>query len=164
MSGDRPSIADKLKALMTGLRGRSHTSRSLSESVDALPDGHPSLSHAAIAKIANGSQTNPTVGTLLALCEALGVPPAHLLPHEAYDDLEALEAFENPLARHVLALLNGLPESELTGVIKDLERRRAHVGLEQVPPRAAVTPPSKRRRRRKPDEAARYAAESLEGL
>ncbi|MFJ8011245.1 helix-turn-helix domain-containing protein [Streptomyces sp. NPDC096339] len=164
MSSGRPSIADKLKALMAGRRGRNHTSRSLSESVDALPGDHPSVSFATVAKIANGSQDNPTVGTLLALCEALGVPPAHLLPHETYDDLEALEAFEDPLARHVLALLNGLPQSELRGVITDLERRRAHLGLEQVPRGAAEAPPGKRRRRRSTDEAARYAADSLEGL
>lgn len=144
--------------------GRSHTSRSLSASIDSLPDEHPSVSFAAIAKIANGSQDNPTVGTLLALCEALGVPPAHLLPHAAYDDLEALEAFEDPLARHVMALLNGLPADELRGVITDLERRRAHLGLEQVPRSSADTPPGKRKRRRKPDEAAEYAADSLEGL
>ncbi|MFB6613381.1 helix-turn-helix domain-containing protein [Streptomyces sp. NPDC085524] len=163
MSNSRLSIADKLKALMAGRRGRGHTSRSLSDSVDALPGDHPSVSFATIAKVANGSQDNPTVGTLLALCEALGVPPAHLLPHGPYDDLEALEAFEDPLARRVLALLSGLPHSELAGVITDLERRRAHLGLE-VPRSAAEAPPSKRRRRRSTDEAARYAADSLEGL
>ncbi|MCY0961290.1 helix-turn-helix domain-containing protein [Streptomyces sp. H27-H5] len=168
MSSSRSSIADKLRALMAGRRGpngRSHTSRSLSASVDALPGEHPSVSFAAVAKIANGSQDNPTVGTLLALCEALGVPPAHLLPHEAYDDLEALKAFEDPLARQVLALLNGLPASELRGVITDLEGRRAHLGLEQVPRGSADTQPRKRnKRRRKADEAAEYAADSLEGL
>lgn len=166
MSNSRLSIADKLKALMGARRGRArgHTSRSLSKSVDALPGDHPSVSFAAIAKIANGSQDNPTVGTLLALCEALGVPPAHLLPHGAYDDLEALEAFEDPLARHVLVLLSGLPQSELAGVITDLERRRAHLGLDPDPRSAAEAPPSKLRRRRSTDEAARYAADSLEGL
>lgn len=147
---------------------RPHTSRSLSAAVEALPDHHVSLSHAAIAKLANGSQDNPTIGTVLALCEALGgVPPAHLLPHESYDDLNALESFEHPSARRVLALLNGLPESEFLNVIADLERRRADLGMTPVPvhrTEAAASSDRRRRRRRSKEEAAQYAADALEGL
>ncbi|MEU3202201.1 hypothetical protein [Streptomyces sp. NPDC006996] len=168
VSPNPPSLADKLKALMTSRRdanGRAHTSRSLSASVDALPGNHVSVSHAAVAKLANGSQDNPTVATIMALCEALGrVPPAHLLPHDSYDDLDALEAFEDPSARRVLALLNGLPEGELRNVIADLERRRADLGMASVPRREAAERPGRRQRRRSKDEAAQYAADALEGL
>ncbi|WP_264923846.1 hypothetical protein [Streptomyces sp. A012304] len=130
--------------------------------MDALPGDHPSVSHAAIAKLAKGSQDNPTVGTILALCEALGgVPPAYLLPHESYGDLRALEAFEDPKARRILALLNGLPPDEMQNVIADLERRREDLGLEPVPDDEAQGKPQ---RRRSMDDAARYAADSLEGL
>lgn len=150
---------------MARSQGRAHTSRSLSASVSQLPGEHPSVSHAAIAKLANGSQDNPTINTIMALCEALGgVPPAHLLPHETYDDLEALMAFEEPLVRRVLVLLSGLPPSELQDVIEDLERRRASLGLNQVAISDASETPGKRQRRRSKDEAARYAADALEGL
>ncbi|MFE6412142.1 hypothetical protein ACFVOR_35010 [Streptomyces sp. NPDC057837] len=102
------------------------------------------------------------MGTILALCEALGgVPPAYLLPHESYGDLRALEAFEDPKARRILALLNGLPPDEVQNVIADLERRREDLGLEPVPDDEAQGKPQ---RRRSMDDAARYAADSLEGL
>ncbi|MGW0881347.1 hypothetical protein [Streptomyces sp. NPDC002671] len=145
-------------------KDRAFSSRTLSAAVDALPGDHPSVSHAAIAKLAKGAQDNPTVGTILALCEALGgVPPAHLLPHDSYGDLKALEAFEDPLLRRVLALLNGIPPDEVQNVIADLERRRGDLGLEPVPDETAQTQ-GRRQRRRSMDEAARYAADSLEGL
>ncbi|MGW2986420.1 helix-turn-helix domain-containing protein [Streptomyces goshikiensis] len=148
-----------------GANGRPHTSRSLSASVDELPGEHASVSHATIANMVNGSKDNPTVDTILALCEALGgVPPAHLLPHDSYADLEALNAFENPQARRVLSLLQGLPESELRNVIADLERRRADLGLQQVKDSESTKAPGKRPRRRTRDEAAQYAADALEGL
>ncbi|GHG13731.1 hypothetical protein GCM10017667_54650 [Streptomyces filamentosus] len=144
--------------------GRTLSSRTLSAAVDALPGDHPSVSHAAIAKLAKGSQDNPTVGTILALCEALGgVPPAHLLPHESYGDLRALEAFEDPKARRVLALLNDLPPDEIQNVIADLEQRREDLGLEPVPDNEASAR-GKPQRRRSMDDAAQYAADSLEGL
>jgi transcriptional regulator with XRE-family HTH domain len=168
VSRSGPSLAEKLRALMASrldANGRAYTSRSLSAAVNALPGEHASVSFAAIAKLANGSQDNPTVGTIVALCKALNnVPPAHLLPHEAYSDLAALEAFENPDARRVLALLNGLPESELRNIIADLEQRRAELGLESVANAGSGKQKSKRRRRRSKDEAARYAADALEGL
>ncbi|MFH8295002.1 helix-turn-helix domain-containing protein [Streptomyces sp. NPDC018059] len=171
MSPRRPSLAAKLKGLMASRRdvnGRAFSARTLSAAVDVLPGEHTSVSHAAVAKLASGTQDNPTIATVVALCEALGdVPPAHLLPHESYDDLHALEAFESPSARRVLALLHGLPESELLNVIADLERRRADLGLPPVPEPhggAEEAPPSKQRRRRSKDEAAQYAADTLEGL
>lgn len=168
VSPDAPSLAGKLKALMAKQRdanGRAHTSRSLSASVDALPGNHVSVSHAAIAKMANGSQDNPTIATVMAVCEALGgVPPAHLLPHESYNDLDLLEAFEDPSARRVLALLSGLPASEVRNVVEDLERRRADFGLAPVPRHDATEKPRREQRRRSRDEAARYAADALEGL
>lgn len=168
VSYNGPSLAEKLRALMASrldVDGRAHTSRSLSAAVNELPGEHASVSFAAIAKLANGSQDNPTVGTIVALCKALNnVPPAHLLPHESYNDLAALEAFENPDARRVLALLNGLPESELRNIIAALEQRRAEFGLEPATNAESGKEKGKRRRRRSKDEAARYAADALEGL
>ncbi|MFC7983726.1 hypothetical protein [Streptomyces sp. NPDC057336] len=162
------SLAQKLKTLMahrTDARGRAYVSRTLSQAVDDLPDAPTSASFALIAKLANGQQDNPTIKTVLALCQALGdVPPAYLLPHAAYDDLEALEAFENPLARHVLALLSDLPEDELRDVVAHLKQRREDLGMPSAPDRSSVEKPKKARRRRTGTEAARYAADALEGL
>ncbi|MFM9462694.1 hypothetical protein ACKI1K_07550 [Streptomyces scabiei] len=145
-------------------KGRAFSSRTLSAAVEALPGEHPSVSHSVIAKLAKGSQDNPTVGTILALCEALGgVPPAHLLPHDSYGDLKALEAFEDPQVRRILALLNGLPPDAVQNVIADLERRRHELGLEPVPDDEDKSP-GRPQRRRSIDDAARYAADALEGL
>ncbi|MYR41042.1 hypothetical protein GTW67_03185 [Streptomyces sp. SID5910] len=162
-------------ARRTDARGKAYVSRTLSQAVDDLPDPPTSASFALIAKLAGGQQDNPTVKTVLALCRALGdVPPAHLLPHASYDDLEALEAFENPLARQVLALLNDLPESEMREVVAHLELRREALGMPSVPDctgpggsasdRSRVEKPKKARRRRTGTEAAQYAADALEGL
>ncbi|MFI9629285.1 hypothetical protein [Streptomyces sp. NPDC052042] len=167
VSSNRRSLAEKLKALMAGCGvpdGRTHTSRSLSASVNALPDEYPSVSNTAVFHLAKGSQDNPTVNTVMALCRALDIPPAHLLPHESYDDLEALTAFEDPLARRFLVLLKGLPRGELQELIKELERRRADLGLQQATDSDASKSQGRRQRRRSKDEAARYAADALEGL
>ncbi|MFJ7627827.1 hypothetical protein ACIQZN_15155 [Streptomyces sp. NPDC097595] len=87
--------------------------------------------------------------------------PAHLLPHPGYDDLAALEAFEDPLARRLLVLLGDLPESEVRAVVAHLEHRREALGLPAVP---GAGKPKRARRRRTETEAAQYAADALEGL
>jgi transcriptional regulator with XRE-family HTH domain len=162
------SLAEKLKALMERPRsdtGRPHTSRSLSEAIAALPDSDVSLSRTAIVYLRNGTQANPTADTIVALAKALGdVPPAYLLPHASYDDIDALQAFEDPRVRQVLMLLIGLPDGELHNVIADLERRRNDLGLEPIPQSTTTEKSAKPKRRRSKDEAARYAADSLEGL
>ncbi|MGW2477858.1 hypothetical protein [Streptomyces sp. NPDC001665] len=151
-------------------RGRAYVSRTLSQAVEDLPDPPATTSFALIAKLAGGQQDNPTIKTVLALCQALGdVPPAYLLPHPGYDDLAALEAFEDPLARRLLVLLGDLPEGEVRAVIAHLEHRRATLGLPAVPDdgmgaAAAAAKPKKARRRRTETEAAQYAADALEGL
>lgn len=177
----RPSLAEKIKSLMASrrdARGRAHTSRSLSAAVKALPGDHASVSYATVNNLAKGTQDNPTVQTVMALCEALGkVPPAHLLPHDAYGDLVALQAFEDPRARHILTLLSGMPNSAWDEVVAELERRRSDLGLDAVQPHDGVVevdpdpqrqpeeaPKRGRRRRRSSKEAAEYAADSLEGL
>ncbi|MFF5338279.1 hypothetical protein [Streptomyces sp. NPDC013181] len=163
------SLAHKLKSLMaqrTDARGRAYVSRTLSQAVDDLPDPPASASFALIAKLAGGQQDNPTIKTVLALCRALGdVPPAYLLPHPGYDDLAALEAFEDPLARRVLALLSDLPESEVRDLVARLEHRREVLGLSRVPDEGTPAgKPKRARRRRTETEAAQYAADALEGL
>lgn len=163
------SLAHKLKSLMAhrkDTRGRAYVSRTLSQAVDDLPDPPATTSFALIAKLAGGQQDNPTIKTVLALCQALGdVPPAYLLPHPGYDDLAALEAFENPLARRVLVLLGDLPESEVREVIAQLEDRRGALGLPAVPDDGpGAETPKRARRRRTETEAAQYAADALEGL
>lgn len=163
------SLAQKLKSLMAhrkDARGRPYVSRTLSQAVDDLPDPPATTSFALIAKLAGGQQDNPTIKTVLALCQALGdVPPAYLLPHAGYDDLAALEAFENPLARRLLVLLSDLPESEVRKVVAHLERRRENLGLSSVPDDGpSAEKPRKARRRRTESEAAQYAADALEGL
>ncbi|MEU7028996.1 hypothetical protein AB0A60_20185 [Streptomyces sp. NPDC046275] len=184
MSSTPRSLGEKLTALMGRARpgtGRRHTTRSLSADVEALPDSSVSLSRTAIGNLANGTQDNPTTDTVIALCKALGdVPPAHLLPHESYDDLEALQAFEDPAVRQALVLLSrfgdglpsvlrlltlleGLPEEERRNVIADLKRRREDLGLKPIPRNGPPEKP-KGRRRRTADEAAAYAVKALEGL
>lgn len=147
-------------------RGRPYVSRTLSQAVEDLPDPPATTSFALIAKLAGGQQDNPTIKTVLALCQALGgVPPAHLLPHPGYDDLPALEAFEDPLARRVLVLLGELPESEIRKVIAHLEHRRETLGLPAAPDDGTgARKPKRARRRRTETEAAQYAADALEGL
>ncbi|MFC8538514.1 hypothetical protein ACFUJY_31995 [Streptomyces sp. NPDC057249] len=147
-------------------RGRAFVSRTLSQAVEDLPDPPATTSFALIAKLAGGQQDNPTIKTVLALCRALGdVPPAYLLPHPGYDDLAALEAFEDPLARRVLALLSDLPESEVHQVAAQLEQRRKALGLPSVPDGVpGAGKPKRARRRRTETEAAQYAADALEGL
>ncbi|WP_428956557.1 hypothetical protein [Streptomyces sp. cg35] len=159
-------------------KGRPYSVRTLSAAVEDLPGDHVSVSHASINKLSNGSQDNPTIATVLALAEALGdVPPAHLLPHGPYSDVTALRAFEDPRARHVLALLSGLPEESMDEVVAQLERKRAELGLdpvqpfrepvEELPPRQhkPKDPPKRGRgRRRSEEEIAQYGADSLEGF
>ncbi|MFJ5635038.1 hypothetical protein ACIQF5_20665 [Streptomyces goshikiensis] len=184
MSSVVRSLGEKLTALMSRTRretGRRHSNRTLAADVEALPDCDVSLSHTLVGHLASGRQSNPTVDTVIALCKALGdVPPAHLLPHSSYDDLEALQAFENPAARQALVLLDrfgdelpgvlrlltlleGLPEAELRNVIADLKRRRDDLGLKPIPRNDPVAKQPKGRRRTA-DEAAAYAAKALEGL
>ncbi|MEU2022153.1 hypothetical protein ABZ565_08305 [Streptomyces sp. NPDC016469] len=147
-------------------RGRAFVSRTLSQAVEELPDPPATTSFALIAKLAGGQQDNPTIKTVLALCRALGdVPPAYLLPHAGYDDLAALEAFEDPLARRLLVLLSDLPESEVRKVAAHLEDRRKALGLPPVPDDGpSAGKPKRARRRRTETEAAQYAADALEGL
>ncbi|MFC5904479.1 hypothetical protein ACWGRF_04185 [Streptomyces zhihengii] len=183
MSSASRSLGEKLRALMSRARpdcDSRHTTRSLAADIEALPDSNVSLSRTAIGNLASGKQGNPTTDTVIALCKALGdIPPAHLLPHESYDDLDALQAFEDVKVRQVLPLLSrfddrlpsvlslltlleGLPEGELLNVIADLKRRRDDLGLDPITLSDPTEKP-KGRRRRTAQEAAAYAVEALEG-
>ncbi|MCZ0981895.1 helix-turn-helix transcriptional regulator [Streptomyces diastatochromogenes] len=153
------SVAAKLKALMDRHR---LAPRPLSAAIDEIPDVK-SVSHALISGLLNGSKPNPTTETILSLCEALKAPPAYLLPHESYDDLEALTAFEDPAARRIVRLLEGLPPSEVENVVADLQRRRDDLGLAPVVFAEDSGVQSKPAKRRSVDEAAQYAADALEG-
>ncbi|MEU7278652.1 hypothetical protein AB0A69_07660 [Streptomyces sp. NPDC045431] len=153
------SVAAKLKGLMDRHR---LTPRPLSAAIDQAPDVK-SVSHALISGMLNGSKPNPTTETLLSLSEVLKAPPAYLLPHESYDDLDALTGFEDPAARRVVRLLAGLPTAEVENVIADLQRRRDDLGLSPITFAEDTSMQSKPAKRRSVDEAAQYAADALEG-
>lgn len=153
------SVASKLAALMDRHR---ITPRPLSAAIEQLPEAKP-VSHATISGILNGSKPNPTTETILSLSKALEAPPAHLLPHPSYDDLDALAAFEDTSARRIVRLLDGLPETEVENVIADLQRRRDDLGLQRVNLQEEKPVKPKPAKRRSVDEAAQYAADALEG-
>ncbi|MGW7100307.1 hypothetical protein [Streptomyces sp. NPDC054838] len=165
------SLAAKLRYLAHRLSpGSPPSSRQLSAAFRALPGHTRGGSHAAIAKLLSGDDTNPTVATVVALAEIMNVPAAFLLPGSP--DLKALSVLEqSESVREVVRHLEGLPKSDLDELLAQIKKRRADLGLQpecpiEVVVDVAVDPKDDRRdrRRRTPEESARYAADSLEGI
>lgn len=167
-----PSLATKLLVLLRLRRdpqGFIPSAREVADATNEARNRGPRLSHATVNGLINGTSTNPTSSTLVALADALGAPAPFLLP--GWDDLTALTIFEeNPGAREVLRLLRDLEMQDIEDTVKKLREVRRQRGLpEEVPalppPPTGVDQPrdGRPRRRLSFNEAAERAADDLEG-
>lgn len=167
------TLAAKLAFLLRrrpGPDGEPPSNQTLSEEIRALPGHKRGGSVGQLSKLRRGDDTNPTLDTIGALATVLGAPAAFLLPGwEEFDVLSAIEG--NPKARDLVRHLDGLPPAEIDGLLEHLRERRSQLGLApDVPTRVIDTEPDsgdvnrRHRRRRSMEEAAKYAADSLEGL
>jgi transcriptional regulator with XRE-family HTH domain len=155
-----PSLAEKLRRLMAS---RQENSSSLASRLADIPGLGKPLSRQAVDKIAKGATPSPGVDSVVALARALGVPPAHLLPHETYDDLAALSAFEDSHARRIIELVADLPGGYKEELIAQIRARRDELGMPEPPTGQALPEPAPRsRRKRAPDEVAGRAADLME--
>ncbi|MFD7835512.1 helix-turn-helix domain-containing protein [Streptomyces sp. NPDC059761] len=166
-----PSLAAKLRYLIYRLSpGSPPSTRQLSAAYQARPGHTRGGSHAAIAKLINGDDTNPTVSTVVALADVLNVPAAFLLPGET--DHKALSVLrQSEKVREVVRHLEGLPQADLDALVEQLRKRRTDLGLlPDCPIEEIVDVPldskddRRDRRKRSPKASAKYAADSLEGI
>ncbi|GAA0406314.1 hypothetical protein [Streptomyces luteireticuli] len=168
------SLTAKLAHLLRrkpGADGEPLSNRALADRIRAQP-GYAGRggSHAAIHKLRVGTDNNPTVSTVDQLAQALEAPSAFLLP--GWDDLEALTVFQQSAeARAIVRHLQQLPPEELAHILTYVQGRREELGLKKEVPPEEITPAhdsgdtaARFRRRRTREEAARYAADSLEGI
>lgn len=143
--------------------------RKLSAAMKALPGHTRGGSPTAINNLTRGVDDNPTVATLIDLAQILEAPAPFLLP--GWDDVRALAVFQgDPRVADILRHLEGLPRSDLDEFLERLKKRRVELGMPQdcdpepieyhdIDPVDRADP-----RKRSPEESARYAADSLEGL
>lgn len=164
-------LAAKLRHLIQRLAPgqKPPTSRQLAALVQALPGHTRGGSHAAINKLTRGVDDNPTISTLVALAQVLDAPTPFLLP--GWDDLRSLSVLQgNQKVAEIVRHLEGIPEADLDNLLAQIKERRTQLGLSQdndpVLIETQETEVSDRhdRRRRSPEESAKYAADSLEGL
>lgn len=174
-TNDQPgplSLGAKLLVLLRLRRdpqGFIPSAREVADSTKGAESRGSALSHATVNGLMNGTSTNPTSSTLVALADALGAPVPFLLP--GWDDLTALTVFEeSPGAREVLRLLQGLEMQDIEDIVKRLREVRRQRGLPAEvpalpPPPAGVDQPrdGRPRRRLSFNEAAERAADDLEG-
>ncbi|MFI5822891.1 hypothetical protein ACIA8I_27920 [Streptomyces rishiriensis] len=100
----------------------------------------------------------------------LRAPAAFLLP--GWDEFDVLSVIEgNPKAHDVVRHLDGLSPADLDALLEHLRERRSQLGLAPDVPTTVIDAESdsgdvnrRHRRRRSMEEAAKYAADSLEGL
>ncbi|MFI5987017.1 hypothetical protein ACIBEA_39905 [Streptomyces sp. NPDC051555] len=166
------TLAAKLGFLLRrrpGPDGEPPSNRTLSAEFRALPGHTRGGSVQQLANLRGGEDDNPTTNTLTALATILGAPSAFLLP--GWDDVAVLSVIEcNPTARDVVRHLEGLPQGDLEALLGNLRKRRMELGLEpevpvtEIPTEIDTGDVTRRyRRRRSMKEAAKYAADSLEG-
>ncbi|MFI2258915.1 hypothetical protein [Streptomyces tubercidicus] len=168
------SLRSKLLTLLRLRRDRDGFTPSARDvSAATTPDGQrkPVLSHGQVSSLMNGASSNPTSSTVVALAAALSVPAAFLLPGEEWDDLAALTVYrERPEAREALRLMHGLEVQDILEICTILREARRRAGLPEEVPAIPLPPPGVdqpregRPRRLSLDEAARRAADDLEGL
>ncbi|MGW7572414.1 hypothetical protein [Streptomyces sp. NPDC054765] len=141
-------------------------------SVATTPEGQrkPLLSHGQVNSLMNGTSSNPTASTVVALAAALDAPAAFLLPGEEWDDLAALTVYrERPEARQALRLMRGLEVQDILEICTMLREARRRAGLPEdvssipAPPPGVDQPREGRPRRLSLNEAAERAADDLEG-
>lgn len=167
------TLAAKLAYLLRhrpGPDGEPPSNRALSAAIQNRPGHTRGGSVGALSKLRRGEDDNPTVATLTALADVLDAPSAFLLP--GWDDFEALSTLQyNHRARDIVRHLDGLPQADLDALLEQIQERREQLGLTpSVPAEEIETEPNsgevnrRYRRRRSMEEAAKYAADSLEGL
>ncbi|MDJ0463098.1 hypothetical protein [Streptomyces sp. H27-C3] len=167
------TLAAKLAYLLRrrpGPDGELPSNRALSTAIQNLPGHTRGGSVGALSKLRRGEDDNPTVATLTALSAVLDAPSAFLLP--GWDDFGALSALErNHQALDIVRHLDGLPPADLDALLEQIQDRREQLGLDRNTPAEEIeTEPDsgevnrRYRRRRSMEEAAKYAADSLEGL
>ncbi|WP_158812889.1 hypothetical protein [Streptomyces rimosus] len=152
-----------------GPDGKPISTRALSEAIRSLPGHARGGSVQSLANLRKGEDTNPTLTTVEQLATVLDAPAPFLLP--GWDDIQALTVIQHsPRARDVLRHLDGLPLDDLDALVQHLQERREQLGLAPAVPLEEIeTDPSPesdtapRRRKRTMKQAARYAADSLEG-
>ncbi|MFE9412302.1 hypothetical protein ACFYN0_26440 [Streptomyces sp. NPDC006704] len=167
------TLAAKLAYLLRrrpGPDGEPPSNRSLSAAIQALPGHSRGGSHAALADLRSGKKDNPTLTTITAVAAVLDAPPPFLLP--GWDDIAALTVLQHtPRALDIVRHLDGLDLADLDSLLRQLQDRREQLGLPHTVPADEIDTESdsgdtgrRYRRRRSSEEAAQYAADSLEGL
>ncbi|MEU7147008.1 hypothetical protein AB0B15_03050 [Streptomyces sp. NPDC045456] len=152
-----------------GPDGKPLSINALSVAIRSLPGHTRGGSFQSLMNLRRGDDTNPTLSTVEQIATALDAPPPFLLP--GWDDIQALSVLQhNPRARDVARHLDGLPLEDLDALVQHLQERREQLGLTPAVPLEEIeTDPedklgtAPRRRKRTMKDAARYAAESLEG-
>ncbi|MFD4610002.1 hypothetical protein ACFWOT_18250 [Streptomyces sp. NPDC058440] len=166
------TLAAKLAYLLRrrpGRDGEPPSNQTLSDEIRALPGHKRGGSVGQLSKLRRGDDVNPTMDTICALATVLGAPPPFLLP--GWDEFDVLSVIDgNPKARDVVRHLDGLSPADLDALLEHLRERRRQLGLApNVPAEVINAEPdsgdvNRRHRRRRPlVEAAKYAADSLEG-
>ncbi|MER7507976.1 helix-turn-helix transcriptional regulator [Streptomyces lavendulae] len=151
---DRGVIADRLDHLIKELHpaGKEPFSpREIARRIqEAAQEGDPTLTHASISNIRNGTTRNPGVDSLRALAKFFGVPVAYFLDDhvaevtdrrmkeikesaeraQATDDLA--KVMEDGDVRAIAFRLNGLSAKALQGIRGIVEGVRDSEGLPRV--------------------------------
>lgn len=167
------TLAAKLTFLLRrrpGPDGEPPSNQTLSDEIRALPGHSRGGSKGQLSKLRRGDDKNPTLDTICALAAVLGAPAPFLLP--GWDEFDVLSVIEgNPKARDVVRHLDGLSPADLDALLEHLRERRSQLGLAPDVPAPVIDAESdsgdvnrRHRRRRSMEEAAKYAADSLEGL
>ncbi|WP_189764324.1 hypothetical protein [Streptomyces xanthochromogenes] len=167
------TLAAKLAYLLRrrpGPDGEPPSNRALSAAIQALPGHTRGGSVGALSNLRSGKDDNPTVSTIAALASVLDTPPPFFLP--GWDDIAALTVLQhNPRALDIVRHLDGLDQADLDSLLRQIQDRREQLGLPHTVPADEIDTESdsgdtgrRYRRRRSSEEAAQYAADSLEGL
>lgn len=147
------------------------TARDVTNATTPPGQRKPSVSHAQVNSLINGSSGNPRASTIVALAQALDAPAAFLLPGAEWEDLAALTVYQQrPEAREVLRLMRGLEVQDILEIMASLREIRRRAGLSEDVPAIPPPPPGvdhpregRPRRRLSLEEAAERAADYLEG-
>lgn len=142
----------------------------LSEEIRALSGHRRGGAVGQLSKLRRGDDKNPHTRHHLCSWSRARRPAPFLLP--GWDEFDVLSVIEgNPEAHDVVRHLDGLPPDELDAVLEHLRGRRSQLGLAPDVPATVIDAESgsgdvnrRHRRRRSMEEAAKYAADSLEGL
>jgi transcriptional regulator with XRE-family HTH domain len=168
------SLAAKLtilRAMQCEADGREPTLRELAQATAPYPGAKAALSTGAWSDLLSGATNNPSSSTIGSLAQALGCPPAFLLP--GWDGLASLSIYwAQPEARRALRTISGLGEEGAALLAAAADRIREELAGGTPPPAETPDLPvaaesntrgrPRTRKRLSFDDAARRAAEDLE--